>query len=412
VKDKFLKDRLLKHFWAQQCFVQAEVDISYTGGLDGNPKLITDVDVYALRPHPSLRFERVLGDCRTLKGQSPISRTLWLRGLMTFTGASAGCVLLSDRKIETDHKLAANHVSVLLATLADFDVYDRATIPPEGSARTDVSIDDLGGLRNVSQRFPRVEKLTKHIYQHAWQEPDFGSLIRHTIGEIRLVAKELDPAKQEHLALVVDAAATLCVGMAECAGCVFRQYLQPEAKAQLSEALKALIWGGHEQYAFYQKIRRKLTEVTAAQTPANDLELPEWNTFVQVIRNILEAPMNAFTSPWVLKSFALDVFYGHRPDPRGYQVDPLSVKFAMLVLDYCCKASGLHREFAAKLIGLIVSLQSDMVTARHSGGTIGRTRETLGARGERSPAGGEEGQPLFAGLQSQRSAPDGTKHDD
>jgi hypothetical protein len=391
VKDKPLKDRLLKHFWAQKCFVQTEVDISFSGGLDGSPKLITDVDVYALRPHPSLRFERVLGDCRTLKGQSPIARAIWLRGLMSFTGASAGCVLLSDRNIETDHKLAANHVDVLLCTEADFEVYDRALIPPEGSARTDVSAEELAELRAVARRFPRVEPLVNHIYQHAWQEPDFGSSLRHTIGALRGVARELDPARMDHLALVVDAAATLAVAVAECAGCVFRQYLQPEAKAQLSEALKALIWGGHEEYAFYQKIRRKLTEVTTSQAPRGDLELPEWNRFVQLIRNVLETPYSVFSSPWVLKKFACDVLVNRRPVATAYQGDLLSVKFAMLILEYCCEAA-LTREFSAKLVGAMVSLQSDLVT---NGRTAGESANLSRNTARVSSGGSDQNQNLF-----------------
>src|SRR5947209_5975789 len=107
MKDAGLKEQLFKHFWAQGCFAQPEVDIHFQEGLEGQNKPITDVDVFILRPHPDLYYERILGDCRTLRGMSPVNRVLWLKGLMEFIGAQSGFVLLtSQNQIERDHKQA------------------------------------------------------------------------------------------------------------------------------------------------------------------------------------------------------------------------------------------------------------------------------------------------------------------
>src|SRR5207248_8780790 len=126
-----LKDALLKHYWAQRCFVQPEVEIIPSETLGRDLRLVTDVDVYALRPHPDLYFERILGDCRTLQKQSPINRALWLGGLMRYIGARAGTLLLKvpGGHIEPDHKLAANKVGVVLIDEADFSLFDRAKLP-------------------------------------------------------------------------------------------------------------------------------------------------------------------------------------------------------------------------------------------------------------------------------------------
>ena len=66
MKDRPLKDLLLRHFAAQQALVQAEVVVYCPSSVAEEKKAITDVDVLALLPSSGLRFERVLGDCRTL----------------------------------------------------------------------------------------------------------------------------------------------------------------------------------------------------------------------------------------------------------------------------------------------------------------------------------------------------------
>ena len=149
MKDTGLKELLFQHHWAQRHFVQPEVEVFHDGGIADPTRAITDVDVFALRPHEGLFFERVLGDCRTLAKQSPINRALWLRGLMQFMGAREGCVLLkAERGIEPDHKLAASRMGVLLFSQEDFGVYDKATVYPGGSKGASVTVQDIRDLRS------------------------------------------------------------------------------------------------------------------------------------------------------------------------------------------------------------------------------------------------------------------------
>src|SRR5262245_9624408 len=117
MKDAELKEMLFQHHWSQRHFAQPEVEVYSPGGGDDGNRLITDVDVLALRPHPDLYFERLLGDCKTLRQMSPVNRALWLRGLMHFLGARSGIVLLkAEGGIESDHRLAAQRIGVQLFT--------------------------------------------------------------------------------------------------------------------------------------------------------------------------------------------------------------------------------------------------------------------------------------------------------
>ena len=70
-KDLHQKDMLCKHFSSLGWFAQPEVVVFHKGGVYEQKRIITDVDVLGLRPSTNLSWEIILGDCKTLKGQSP-----------------------------------------------------------------------------------------------------------------------------------------------------------------------------------------------------------------------------------------------------------------------------------------------------------------------------------------------------
>lgn len=374
MKDSPLKEHLLRHFWAQKCFVQPEVNIYFSGGLSGSQKLITDVDVFAFRPTPNLTFERILGDCKTEKGQSPINRVLWLSGLMGYVGAASGQLLLNTRDVERDHKLAATELQILLLNERDFEVYDRSILYPSGSGTADIAIDDFRILQGATKRFPRLTPLTEYTYRDCFRKVHFGNQIRLGISVVRSVAKELDPSRAEHLALLCDSAAALAIHVAECCGILFHQYLHPEDKQTLSESLKVLIWGGRESYDFNNALRQKLYArkgATADDVPA--LELPEWNRFLQLIRSMLEQPLAAFRVPWVLRHLAFDVILHRRRLETLSSSDASALHQAMLLLAYVCRASGAPREFENTLVDPLIRVQSRLL---HEHETQGRSQPT------------------------------------
>jgi hypothetical protein len=361
IQDSSLKELLVKHFWAQRAFVQPEVDVYYGEGTSGAQKLITDVDVYALVPRRDLTYARVLGDCRTLKSQSPAARALWLRGLLVFVEGSSGLILLkAGAPIERDHKLAATSVGIQLMNADDFKVYDRAVIYPEGSSKENVSMADFRQLARLNERYPNVLPLLEYLYRDCWRERTFGERIRHTLAAVRQVSRELDPSKQAHLAIVCDATATFAVGVAECAATIFHQYLHPTGKEELADALKVLVWGGSEQYHFYQKVRDKLLRSKGPFEQESDLELPRWPDFLQLLRNVLENPGIAFQVPWLLRSAAIDFIRGTQVLSQASPTDLLLLKFGMLAVDYVCRASYLPADFGKLLQAPFVRLQADL----------------------------------------------------
>jgi hypothetical protein len=308
IKDKHQKDILCRHFAAQNYYVQPEVPVFHTGGIHGHKKLITDVDVYALRPGSDLRWELVLADCKTLKGQSPANRVLWLRGLMEHFSASSGIVMLQRKQtIESDHKLFAASLRVNLIDEDEFERYDRAIIYPEGSSRYPISIESINELRLLHDKYRRLRDFCEYIYSLVWNEENRFEMLRKVIGEAQAVSQEIDPDKTEHLALVLDSAGVFAIGLAECVGTAFNQYLQPETLYKLDDALKVVIWGGRDKYDFIAKLRHDLLLAKGRKPgPEGALSLPAWDNFLHLVRNMLENPRLSFSVPQLLRRAAVD----------------------------------------------------------------------------------------------------------
>ncbi len=358
---------LFKHYWAQGCFAQPEVDIHFQAGLEGSTKLITDVDVFVFRPHPDLYYERVLGDCRTLRGISPINRALWLRGLMACAGAASGCVLLSaNTQIEQDHKLAASEFGIVLLNETDFKIYDKALVYPDGSQRVSLSIGAIHVLKNLPSKYPKLERLTTYIYRDAWRKRESYKLIRHCLAALLATSGEFDPAKREHLALICDASAIFAIGVGECAGRIFHQYLHPQDKQSLSDSLKILIWGGIDVYKYLQQMQRRLLQAkSGAEVNATTaLELPEWNVFVQLIRSVLDNPAAGLQVPRLLRQMATELLHGDDVLVGMTANELMALKYSMLLVSYVCRAGRLPAEFERSLVGKLVAIQSDLAVSR------------------------------------------------
>jgi hypothetical protein len=275
-------------------------------------------------------------------------------------------------KIEHDHRIATNQLGIRLQNEDEFKTYDKAIVYPEGSERTSITLSEVLFFRNLGQRFTRLEPLLRYVYRDAFWEHHFGSHIRHLIGNLKSAAGEFDPAKPEHLALLSDVAAVFSIALAQCAAEVFRQCLQPSSKDSLSELLKMLVWGGREQYEFSETLRKRVFELQGGKEEPG-LEpwaLPEWNHFIQLIRNLLDRPTSAFELPWILRRFALDLARGWEPLKYARVHDLLAVKYAMLTIAYLCKACRLPDEFEKDLISKLVSVQSRIVERRDNSGDM------------------------------------------
>jgi hypothetical protein len=365
MKDEGQKDRLNAHFVARGWYTQIEVPVYYKGGPQEESKLITDVDVLAMRPSNDLAWEFVLGDCKTLKGQSPANRVAWIRGIMEHFSAATGIVILKPKNpIEPDHKLFANSLNVLLLSEQEFEVFDRALLYPFDSSQLTSQTSILRDFIALPVRFPKLQTFCSYIYGGAWNESDLLNLLRRVIGEAQVIATELDPNKREHLALALEGIAAFSVALAHCVGLVFKQYLQPGSKEQLDEALKFLIWGGRERYNFVAKLRRELAEAKGLPvSQTGSLSLSAWDRFIQLVRNMLEDPRTSFHLPQAIRQAAINVMQSSVPLDHLGQGDLLLLKYGMLASGYFCRAAGFPQELSRSIEDIFIKRQSELVHA-------------------------------------------------
>lgn len=360
-KDSNQKAMLCKHFYSLGWFAQPEVVVFHKGGVYEQKKVITDIDVLALRPSTNFSWEIVLGDCKTLKGQSPANRALWLKGLMDFYPASEGLLVLKkELNIEIDHKLFASSFGVTILNENEFSEYDKAIVYPDGSQDFPVSLNDILALRSISERYPRLRSLTDYLYTLSWNESSFIDLIRKLLGEAQQISPEIDPTKKDHRALILDACAIFSIGLAECVGIIFKQYLKPEYQNVLDESLKFLIWGGRSQYDFVAKLRNDL--IAAKKAQPSPLTLPEWDRFMQLVRTMLEFPALVFSVPVLLRRASIDVFLGHTfLNKFSSENDLLLLKFGMLVCSYFCRAAKLPPQTREIIENEFIKKQTDIL---------------------------------------------------
>ena len=369
MKDALQKDLLLRHLAAQGAYVHSEVLVYHAGGIHPQRKYITDIDVFALRLGNSLNWELILGDCKTQKGQSPANRVLWLRGLMDHFSASSGVIILQkNQAIEVDHKLFAASLGITLIDEKEFEKYDRALVYPDGSSQYGLTLDMLNELRSLPQRFPKFKPFCEYIYSFGWNEENRLDLLRKVIGEAQLISKEVDPRKPEHLALVLDATSVFAVGLAECVGTIFNQYLQPNTLNQLDDALKLVIWGGRSNYEFVSRLRHDLMIARGKPSkPEGALALPSWDEFIQLVRNMLDNPKLAFSVPQLLREAAIDILYNKTFLAHTIKDDLLLLKFAMLVTNYFCRAARFPVETRKSLENEFIKRQSSLVFTDRTG---------------------------------------------
>jgi hypothetical protein len=363
INDRALKATALGYVVAKGYFPQLEVIVSpnLTIGAGGRKRTaaLTDVDVLGLIPDDFSAFRKLLIDCKTLKGQSPIARAFWMRGLMDEMKAERGlCVLRGDR-IEQEHRISAARLQVMLLTEEEFDTYVKATSPQQVSKPKPCSIDlaiwdTFFDLRN---KFPKLEKLVSFSSLDFWQFTSAADALRGNIVLLRSLRGELDPNRREHVCLVLDSCALLAISLTEVVNLIFTSYLLPKTQEELSEALLMVLYGGKGNYETLNSLRKLLRVST--DNSREDLTLPEWPRFIQLVRETLEAPTSLGAAPLLLRECAW-AFLGQGSLDYASVLTAKSThaaKYALLICEYLCEAARLPPEFRKDLSSMLLNLQ-------------------------------------------------------
>lgn len=346
IKDRMLKIKVVEYYIRNYWYPQMEVEVLSKHRISSAPKFITDIDVLGLVPDSTGLFKKVLGDCKTLKNQSPIARSLWMKGLMEYCDAATGIIILT-KAIEKEHQLSSSILNVQLLSEEDFDLYARTTSIQDHPFESALGrIENWDRFFEIESRFPNLKSFLEYSKINFWNQTDANQQLRSGISILRQNKGEFDPSNTLHLAGVLNHISLIAIALNNIIWVLLNKYLAPRSKEELNEDLKILIYGGKENYEFLNNLRKKFA---ASSVNDQELTLPEWDLFLEVIRLSFEQPRVYNVLPLYLKEIAFG-FLDPKQSDLSYSktlisLNPQVTNFAIRLSEYVVKSTGLPKEF-------------------------------------------------------------------
>ncbi len=359
LKDRAQKQLALRFAVANRWFPQLEVDVHPERALSARAPLVTDLDVLASIPDQFRGYRSVVFDCKTRSHESPVNRALWLAGVLERMESDQGFCILRKDTIELDHRLFANRINVILLSEDEFELYARSTCRGFSGDLGHVSdITKWEALTGITQRYPKLEGALKFIRSTFWMSDDSAEACRKVLAELKAIQPELDPSKPEHVALFLEFCSLFGQSLAVVVCQIFRAYLHPANQGTLSDALLVLLYGGREAYEHRNELFRLIRNKTPETTPSK-LSLPEWEKFIQLVRQCLDAPLELARTPLILREVGFSLLAGDKA--RAFAAVLCSessqgARFATLIPAYLARATRLPPDFAREADEAILPL--------------------------------------------------------
>jgi hypothetical protein len=348
MKDRDQKQKALRLSVANRWFPQLEVDVQPGRALSEKAPLVTDLDVFSSIPDDFKGFRSVVFDCKTKAKESPVNRALWLAGVIERIKGDQGFCILKKDSIEIDHRLMATRLNVVLLAENEFDLYAKSTCPSYTTPLGNIGeMDAWEQLFEISARFQKLEPALRFIRSTFWMSDDSAEACRKTLACLKSLQPELDPSKPEHVALFLEFCTIFARSLAVVVCQIFKAYLHPANHGDLSEALLVLLYGGRDAYEHRNELYKLVKTKSPEQMPP-DLSLPEWERFLQLVRQCLDAPFQLQRVPLILREIGFSVLRGDAM--RGFaktlcSESPQGARFAILIPTYLGKAAKLPPEF-------------------------------------------------------------------
>lgn len=361
IQDRGLKARVLKYAVAKRWFPQLELDVLPRMATSEARRPLTDIDVMASVPDEFDGYRTLVVDCKSGRRESPITRALWLRGVMDHFRATRGLCVLVKEQIEPDHRYNAAQMGVLLLAEDEFERYAVAT-----GARSDGSVSHVGDIERWEQFFDigaRYKPLTESVHfsrSGYWMCGGESEACRKTIAEALRIRPEVDPAKREHVALILDLCALFMHSLSRLVAKLFASYLQPDNRDELSQALLTLLYGGRENYEHLNAMKKLVAASSSGVQNGKSLTLPEWDRFLQLARHGLDSPIELPHAALILRELAWS-FLAEKPSLSFAAIlsreNRQAAKMALLGAEYICYAGKLPPEFGAIATKTLLDLQ-------------------------------------------------------
>jgi hypothetical protein len=361
IKDRDQKGKALQFCLTYRWFPQLELEVAAGAGLASKTAAVTDLDVFASIPDQFVGYRSVVFDCKTKAKESAVNRALWLMGVMERMDADQGfCILKKGGPIHMDHRLMAGKRGVVLLSEDEFDLYAKTVQGPTPTSSSHIGqLDSWDRFNDIRNRFPTLSGGVLYARTAYWMIEDATEACRKTLAMLRSLSAELDPAQTSHAALFMDLCALFSRSFALVVCQLFKAYLHPASSSDLSEALLVMLYGGREAYEHRNELY-KMVKARGSDTTVPDLSLPEWDRFLRLARQLLDAPVAVQNIPLILREVGFAMLNGDNTFTFAKALcaeSPQAARFCVLVTDYLSKAARLPPEFGKLSDNALIGLQ-------------------------------------------------------
>lgn len=300
-KDRHQKELAVRYCLAVGLIPFVEVLVHNTADLTEATEVLTDIDALGIGVSGDGALHRTAFDCKTTNKMSAINRALWARGLCDYLHMDSAFVILK-RPASKNHRLTALTLQI--------DLHDEDSFI-DLSRSYDPSFPTVTHYQSEIENWDRVEAAYR---KWLWSEPLYhlnrtavptalrpASAFRKVIAELRSIRGNFDPDKAEHLAILFDTMSSCFLMWSVMARDIRRFYDPTMDKGEFEQTLRFYMWDGREAY----HIRQRLAERGARVPAGHAVDLPSWNSLVQMAGLIIGSPQSVFECAAICKELSL-----------------------------------------------------------------------------------------------------------
>ncbi|NVK20705.1 MAG: hypothetical protein HWE30_18605 [Methylocystaceae bacterium] len=286
-QDRYQKEMAIRYAVATDQVPFLEVLVPNKSEISDVEKRITDIDVMAIDLRHDGSIKKTIIDCKDRNKMSAINRSFWAAGLMQYTSSDQSIVILRNTPEEA-HRLSAKQINVQLFDETNFISFARSQkIDFDKSNSYCSDIENWHKFEDIFLKWKVFSDIGTFMNCNVPLTKEYDKTFRGLISHLRHIRGELDPKKNEHMALYSNA--VFCITF-----CIsplvndFKNVFDPRHdRKQFESMLRYFIWGGRESYLLRLKLKYNLS---GGNNDTVEFELREWNRFLELFRTLLEAP--------------------------------------------------------------------------------------------------------------------------
>lgn len=300
-KDRHQKELAVRYCLAVGLIPFLEVLVHNTADLTDASEVLTDIDALGIGASGDGFLHRTAFDCKTTNKMSAINRALWARGLCDFLKMDSAFVILK-RPASKNHRLTALTLQI--------DLHDEESFI-DLARSYDPSFPTVTHYQSEIENWDRLETAYK---KWLWSEPLYNlnrtvvpttlrpaSTFRKVVAELRSLKGNFDPERADHLAIILDTMSS-CFLMWSVMARDIRRFFDPKMdKTEFEQTLRFYLWDGREAY----HIRQLLAERGSRETGGQAVDLPSWNSLLQMAGLIIGSPQSVFECASICKELSV-----------------------------------------------------------------------------------------------------------